>query len=132
MTTYEDQTRDDAARRGPRLARSEARAARTSSGRAGAFLIIVLLVLFFLILPTPSWPPDGGPFAPAGAPSVIFVGSYFPVWLVCGLLAAAIALALEVLFTATGWVRWVAWPLVFFSSLGIMAGVAIWLVWTSI
>lgn len=69
-----------------------------------------------------------GGCAKNGAPSLIFAGSYFPAWMACALFGVLAALALRL---ALGRIRFgsrVAFPLVFYVAIMLLASIAFWLI----
>jgi hypothetical protein len=64
----------------------------------------------------------------AGAPTLSLVGSYFPAWILCSLIGVAVGLAARVVLSATRLAETAAYPLVVCIAIGIIAGVAAWLV----
>ena len=64
----------------------------------------------------------------AGAPSLSLVGSYFPAWILCSLIGVAVGLAARVVLSATRLAETAAYPLVACIAVGVIAGVATWLV----
>lgn len=63
---------------------------------------------------------------------MIVVGSYFPAWLVSGVLGIGAGLGLKIALSALGLDRRVAWPLAFYFAFGLIVAVALWLNWTGI
>jgi hypothetical protein len=106
-------------RPGPGLLRPLARRLQmrgpSSSPRAAARLLTVLSPLGL-----------GG--CDPGAPSLSLVGSYFPAWILCSLIGVAVGLAARVVLSATRLAETAAYPLVVCIAIGVIAGVAAWLV----
>jgi hypothetical protein len=63
-----------------------------------------------------------------GAPSLSLVGSYFPAWILCSLIGLAVGLATRVVLSATRLAETAAYPLVACIAVGVIGGVAAWLV----
>ena len=106
-------------RPGPGLLRPLARRLQmrgpSSSPRAAARLLTVLSPLGL-----------GG--CDPGAPSLTLVGSYFPAWILCSLIGVAVGLTARVVLSATRLAETAAYPLVVCIAIGVIAGVAAWLV----
>lgn len=62
-----------------------------------------------------------------GAPSLSLVGSYFPAWILCSLLAVAVGLAARVVLSATRLAEAAAYPVVVCIASGAIAGILAWL-----
>jgi hypothetical protein len=63
-----------------------------------------------------------------GAPSLSLVGSYFPAWILCSLIGVAVGLAARAVLSATRLADVAAYPVVVCIAVGVIAGVAAWLV----
>ena len=63
-----------------------------------------------------------------GAPSLSLVGSYFPAWILCSLIGVAVGLVARVVLSATRLAEIAAYPLVVCIAIGVIAGLAAWLV----
>ncbi|HEY0105840.1 MAG TPA: YtcA family lipoprotein [Rhizomicrobium sp.] len=67
--------------------------------------------------------------AGCGAPPTIYAfGSYFPAWMLCGLLGIAAALIARALFVATGLAQSLPHQLLICSSAGVIVALLVWLV----
>jgi hypothetical protein len=64
----------------------------------------------------------------AGAPTLSLVGSYFPAWILCSLIGVSVGLAARVVLSATRLAETAAYPLVVCIAIGVIAGVAAWLI----
>ncbi len=98
-----------------RLARRLQMRRPTSSPRTAAGLLTLLSLLGL----------DG---CDPGAPSLSLVGSYFPAWILCSMIGVAVGLAARVALSTTRLAEIAALPLVVCIAIGVIAGVAAWLI----
>lgn len=61
------------------------------------------------------------------APSLIFAGSYFPLWMACALAGVLIALALRMALGRAGLDRHIAFRLAFYVAIALLAATGLWL-----
>jgi hypothetical protein len=64
-----------------------------------------------------------------GAPSFVFVGSYFPGWMVCALIGVATAIAARIGFIASGLASVLPFQLFVCAAIGLCGALAAWLLW---
>jgi YtcA family len=64
-----------------------------------------------------------------GAPSRNILGSYFPSWMVCALIALVLMLVARAVLKLTGLLEELPAPLVVLLAFGCAVNFAIWLVW---
>ena len=65
----------------------------------------------------------------SGAPSVTIAGAYFPAWLLCALLAVAVAVATRGVMVATGLSNVIPFQLMVCVSFGVLVALVIWRFW---
>jgi cytosine/uracil/thiamine/allantoin permease len=65
----------------------------------------------------------------AGAPSLTIAGAYFPAWLLCALVAVAVAVAVRGVMVATGLSNVIPFQLMVCVSFGVMVALLIWRSW---
>jgi hypothetical protein len=65
----------------------------------------------------------------SGAPSFVIVGSYFPGWMFCGLIAILAAIAVRVGFVASGLGNVLPYQLFVCGAIGLCCGLIAWLLW---
>ncbi len=65
----------------------------------------------------------------ATAPSLTVAGSYFPAWLACGIAGIVAAIAVRLIFVATGLGDALPYQLFAFTAIGIVIASLIWLLW---
>jgi hypothetical protein len=65
----------------------------------------------------------------SGAPSRNILGSYFPSWMVCALIALAITIVVKAVFARTGIDAVLAAPLIAYMALFAAFTFAAWLLW---
>ena len=71
----------------------------------------------------------GGLAGCGAAPSLTVVGSYFPAWLVCGIIGVLAAIVARIVFVATGLVDTLPLQLYICAAIGIIVACLIWLIW---
>ena len=64
-----------------------------------------------------------------GAPSVTIAGAYFPVWLLCAVIAVLVAVVVRSLIVATGLSPRIPYQLAVCSSIGIIVALVVWQLW---
>lgn len=67
----------------------------------------------------------------ARAPSYSILGSFFPVWLLCGIAGILLAFGVHLLLLRLGWDEQLAPPLLVYPSLAALFCLALWLVFFS-
>jgi hypothetical protein len=65
----------------------------------------------------------------SGAPTFAIVGAYFPAWMLCALLGIAGAIIARVVFCGIGLDAILPAKLFVYASIGLIAGIAIWIGW---
>jgi hypothetical protein len=63
------------------------------------------------------------------APSMTIAGSYFPTWLVCGIIGIAVAIVARIVFVSTGLAAVLPMQLYVCAAIGTIVACLIWLVW---
>ena len=63
------------------------------------------------------------------APDFYIFGAYFPAWMLCALIGIVAAIAIRVLFVATGLSSILPFQLFVCTSVGLIAGSIAWSVW---
>lgn len=64
-----------------------------------------------------------------GSPSRNILGSYFPSWMVCALIAIVVALVARAVLKATGLLEELPAPLAVLLAFGCAVNFALWLIW---
>jgi hypothetical protein len=64
-----------------------------------------------------------------GAPSFVFVGSYFPGWMFCALIGIALAIVARFALVASGLASILPFQLFVCSAIGLCCGLFAWLLW---
>lgn len=64
-----------------------------------------------------------------GAPSFPLFGAFFPGWMFCALLGILAAIAARAGFVATGWYTVLPYQLFVCTSIGLIFGLLVWLLW---
>jgi hypothetical protein len=64
-----------------------------------------------------------------GAPSFVLAGAYFPAWMLCALIAIAVAIAARAIFVVTGLTRVLPFQLFVCSSIGICFALLAMMFW---
>lgn len=64
-----------------------------------------------------------------GAPSLVFFGAYFPVWLACAIISVATAGVARAVMVLSGLSHWLPYQLLLCTAIGAMSGVLVGLLW---
>jgi hypothetical protein len=64
-----------------------------------------------------------------GAPSFVIAGSYFPGWMFCALIGIVLAIAVRIVFVASGLANVLPFQLFVCSAIGLCCGLLAWLLW---
>ena len=67
-----------------------------------------------------------------GAPSLVFFGAYFPVWLACSVIGVAAAGAARLLMVLSGLSQWLPYPMLLCTAIGAAAGILAGLLWSGL
>ena len=70
-----------------------------------------------------------GGCAVRGAPSFVLFGAYFPAWMFCGLIGILGAIIARIAMLATGLADLLPYQLFVCVAVGLVVGVAAWLLW---
>lgn len=64
-----------------------------------------------------------------GAPSITIAGAYFPAWLLCAIVAVAVAVIVRILMAATGLSNRIPYQLAVCLSVGAIVALILWQLW---
>ena len=64
-----------------------------------------------------------------GAPSFVLFGAFFPAWMFCAAIGVMAAIGARGIFVATGWSNVLPFQLFVCTSIGLICGVLVWLLW---
>lgn len=64
-----------------------------------------------------------------GAPSITIAGAYFPAWLLCAIVAVAVAVIARILMAATGLSNRIPFQLAVCLSVGAIVALILWQLW---
>jgi hypothetical protein len=64
-----------------------------------------------------------------GAPSFVIAGSYFPGWMFCALIGIALAIAVRIVFVASGLAGVLPFQLFVCTAIGLSCSLLAWLLW---
>jgi hypothetical protein len=81
-----------------------------------------------LPVPTPFLLSGCGPLN-RGAPAFPLFGAFFPGWMFCAVLGIIAAVGARAVFVAVGWAQLLPYQLFVCTSLGLMFGLFVWLLW---
>jgi hypothetical protein len=64
-----------------------------------------------------------------GAPSYTLFGAFFPAWMLCAAIGIAAAIGARAVFVGTGWSAILPFQLFVCTSIGVILGLLVWLLW---
>ena len=64
-----------------------------------------------------------------GAPSITIAGAYFPAWLLCAIMALAVAVMVRIFMAATGLSHRIPYQLAVCLSVGAIVALILWQLW---
>jgi hypothetical protein len=64
-----------------------------------------------------------------GAPSFVLFGAFFPAWMLCAVFGIFVAISARAAFVAADLARTIPYQLFVCTSVGVIFGLTVWLIW---